>query len=420
MEMDPKILLKVVEMYGTPIYIYDEDIIRKNYRVFLSAFKSLYKKTKVLYAYKANTNLAICRILQQEGAGADVVSIGELEAALKVGVKPRQIIFTNNSKTDEDLKNALESNVIINIDSKDELSMVNRIAGKSGKKARISFRVNPSVDPKTHPRIATGLKESKFGLHIENNIAFEGYRIAKELDNLEVVGIHTHIGSQITDMTAFKDATEKVMEFTKKLKNELDIELEFVDLGGGLGISYREEIDANPDSLANTVVPVFKEYLNDLGYDLELWLEPGRYLVGNAGILICRVNSIKETPYKKFVNVDTGFNTLIRPAMYNAYHKIRVLNRWDQVAEEEYDIAGNICESGDIFAKNRKLPRVEEGDLIAILDAGAYGFAMSSQYNSRPRPAEVLLWGKTVEVIRERETYEDLFRNQKIPKDLLE
>ncbi|HIE33510.1 MAG TPA: diaminopimelate decarboxylase, partial [Candidatus Altiarchaeales archaeon] len=237
MEMDPKILLKVVEMYGTPIYIYDEDIIRKNYRVFLSAFKSLYKKTKVLYAYKANTNLAICRILQQEGAGADVVSIGELEAALKVGVKPRQIIFTNNSKTDEDLKNALESNVIINIDSKDELSMVNRIAGKSGKKARISFRVNPSVDPKTHPRIATGLKESKFGLHIENNIAFEGYRMAKELDNLEVVGIHTHIGSQITDMTAFKDATEKVMEFTKKLKNELDIELEFVDLGGGLGIS---------------------------------------------------------------------------------------------------------------------------------------------------------------------------------------
>ncbi|RLI95353.1 MAG: diaminopimelate decarboxylase [Candidatus Altiarchaeales archaeon] len=418
--MEPRILMKLAEMFGTPLYVYDEDVIRKNYRVFLSAFKSLYKMTRILYAYKANSNLAICHILRQEGAGADVVSLCELRTALNVGIKPYHIIFTNNSKTEEEIEECIRAGVIINIDSMDELSIVNRIANKLGKRARISFRVNPSVNPKTNPKIATGLKESKFGLHIERGIALNAYRIAKEMENLEIVGIHTHIGSQITDVGVFEETTTKIMEFVEKLNNELEIRLEFIDLGGGLGISYKGEDVASPKILANRIVPILREYIDRINYEPELWLEPGRWIVGNSAVLLCRVNSVKETPYKKFVNVDVGFNAFMRSVMYDAYHRIYVVNKWNQINEETYDIAGNICESGDILAKNRRLPRIERGDLIAIMDVGAYGFSMSSQYNSRPRPAEVLIWGETVEVIRERETHEDLLRNQRVPKDLLE
>ena len=255
---------------------------------------------------------------------------------------------------------------------------------------------------------------------MENDLAFKAYRLAKELDWIEVSGIHTHIGSQITDVTAFREMTEKIMQFVCELKENLDIRLRFVNLGGGLGISYKGENIPTPDSLAETIIPIIKKFNTQLGYDPELWLEPGRYIVGNAGILLCKVTGVKETPHRKFVNVDTGFNALMRPAMYDSYHRVQVLSKAEEESTEIYDIAGNICESGDILAKERKLPKIDNGDIIAILDAGAYGFSMSSQYNLRPRPSEVLVWGDTVEVIRERESCEEFFKNQRVPKDLLE
>lgn len=224
-----------------------------------------------------------------------------------------------------------------------------------------------------------------------------------------------HIGSQITETDPFVEATEKLMEFIIRLKNELGIELKFVDVGGGLGIPYSGEETTTPQELANALIPVIKKGVKDLGYEPWLWLEPGRYLVGNSGILLCRVCSVKETPYKKFINVDAGFNTLLRPTMYNAHHRIRVLGKEDPA--DRYDVAGNICESGDIFARDRKLPKVKAGDILAILDTGAYGFSMSSRYNSRPLPAEILIRSDgSVELIREKETYEDLFTHQKKPK----
>lgn len=399
-------LIELAKRFGTPLYVYDEKRIRENFGEFRAAFPG----AKICYAYKANTSLAICSILRQEGAAADVVSQGELRMALKVGVKPEDIIFTNNAKTKEELEFAIDSGVIIDVDSLDELNSISEI----GKPAKISFRVNPAVDPKTHPKIATGMKDSKFGLHLEGDIALEAYKKAKEL-GIEIAGVQMHIGSQITDMTAFEDATKKLMDFVLQLK-ESGITLKFIDIGGGLGISYEGEDTPKPKDLAAKVLPIIKEYYTKIGYESELWLEPGRYLVANAGVLLCQVQSVKKTPYKNFVNVDCGFNTLARPVLYDSFHRIKVLGK--KGSEETYDIAGNICESGDILGKDRELPAVEKGDVLAVLDAGAYGFSMASQYNCRPRPAEILVRENSVEVIRERETWDDLWRGEKVPDDL--
>jgi len=400
-------LIELAKRFGTPLYVYDESRIRENFGEFKAAFPG----AKICYAYKANTSLAICSILRQEGAAADVVSEGELRTALKVGVKPGDIIFTNNAKTKEELEFAIDSGVIVDVDSLDELDSIAEIGGP----AKISFRVNPAVDPKTHPKIATGLKGSKFGLHLEKDIALEACRKASQLDNITIAGVQMHIGSQITDMTAFSDATKKLLDFVLRLK-ESDITLKFIDIGGGLGISYKGEKTPTARDLAARVLPIVKEYSNKLGYSPELWLEPGRYIVANAGVLLCEVQSVKKTPYKNFVNVDCGFNTLARPVLYDSFHRIKVLGKSGKT--ETYDVAGNICESGDILGKDRELPAVEKGDTLAILDAGAYGFSMASKYNARPRPAEVLVRENSVEVIRERETWDDLWRGEKVPEDL--
>ncbi len=400
-------LIELAKRFGTPLYVYSESRIRENFREFKAAFPN----AKVCYAYKANTSLAICNILRQEGASADVVSTGELRTALKAGVKPEDIIFTNNAKTREELEFAIDYGAIIDVDSLDELNSIAEI----GKPAKISFRVNPAVDPKTHPKIATGMKGSKFGLHLEKDIALEACKKASQLDNITIVGVQMHIGSQITDMTAFEDATKKLMDFVLQLK-ELDITLKFIDIGGGLGISYKGEETPKPKDLADKVLHIIKEYNNKLGYEPELWLEPGRYLVANAGVLLCQVQSVKKTPYRNFVNVDCGFNTLARPAMYDSFHRIKALGKTG--AEETYDIAGNICESGDILGKDRQLPALEHGDILAVLDAGAYGFSMASRYNARPRPAEILVRENSTEIIRERETWDDLWRGEKVPDDL--
>lgn len=414
--MEDKLLVELADKYGTPLYVYDGSVIADRYRKFHKAFSKRFRKFRVYYAYKANTSLTICSLLHEEGAGADVVSAGELKTALKIGVKPGDVIYTSNSKTEEDLSIAVDLNVVINVDSVDELESLGRTASRKNKTAKVSFRVNPSINPKTHPKIATGLRESKFGLHIERNIALEAYKKAQKMRNIKIVGVQTHIGSQIQDAGDFVDAVERIVEFILELKKKLNIKLDFMDLGGGLGIPYEGGRTLEPETLAKAIEPVAKQGFNKLGYEPTVIFEPGRYLVGEAGILLTRVNSVKKTPYKNFVNVDSGFNTLIRPAMYNAYHTVRVVGKGG--SKEVYDIAGNVCESGDILARDRKLPKVRKGDLIAIMDSGAYGMSMSSTYNSQPLPAEVLVRGRKIDLIRERGKQEDFYRKQKIPEDL--
>jgi len=416
--INPKKLTEIADKFGTPVYVYDEEKIRRNYREFYDAFKKRYGNVKICYAYKANTNLAICNILRQEGAGADVLSIGELQTALDIGIKPGDIILTSTGKTDAEIELAVERDVTVNIDSIQEIYVVNDIAKSMNKTAEVSIRVNPSVNPDTHPKIATGLRESKFGIHIESGQAMDAYKLAKKMENLEVAGIHAHIGSQILETGSFGDSAEKVCEFILKLKDE-GIKLKFINLGGGLGISYTGEDVIGPGELADSVVPVIEKLNENLNYDINLMLEPGRRIIGDAGILLTRVLYVKDAPCKKFVNVDSGFTSLIRPAMYDAYHRVVVVNKYDKEKTETYTIAGNLCESGDIFARDRELPVVERGDLIGILDAGAYGFAMASNYNSRVRPCEVLIRkNKKFDLIRKRENYDDLLKHQRVPGDL--
>jgi diaminopimelate decarboxylase len=414
--MDDKLLTRLAGEYATPLYVYDGDLIVERYQRFQSAFSKRLRNVKVCYAYKANSSLAICRMLRDLGAGADVVSSGELKTALKVGVPARNIIFTSNSKTDEDLATAVAAGVVINVDSGDELESLGVITASLKKTALVSFRVNPAINPKTHPKIATGLCDSKFGLHIERNIAFDAYKRARGMKNIAISGVHTHIGSQIENAGDFAIAAKRIFDFAVELKKKLGIALEFIDLGGGLGVPYRGGKTLEPEALAKSLEPVIKEGNKCLGYEPALMLEPGRYVVAESGVLLVRVNSVKQTPYRKFVNVDAGFNTFIRPVMYDAYHQVRVVGKTG--SQETYDIAGNVCESGDILARDRKLPKARKGDLIAILDAGAYGMSMASTYNSQMLPAEVLVRGGKIDLIRERWEQDDLYWKQKIPEDL--
>jgi len=415
--MDDSLLLRLAKKHGTPLYVYDGDVIRSRFHAFRDAFKTRYPKVRVCYAVKANASLAVLRLLAREGAGADVVSGGELHLALAAGIKPDDIIYTSNSKTPAELEFALEAGVTVTHCNVDELDVLADIARRKKKTARISFRVNPDVSPNTHPKIATGLRNTKFGLHFEDDLAFDAYRKAKDMKNITVSGLHCHIGSQILETGAFEEALEKLMVFAVRLKDELGIALDFVDVGGGLGISYTGNPMLGPDELAAAIVPIFKEGVQRLSYEPTLVLEPGRFIVGPAGVLLARVNSVKKTPYKNFINVDCGFNTLARPALYDAYHRMRILGKEGE--GENYDVAGNICESGDILGKERKLPKASRGDVLIILDAGAYGFSMASEYNAHPLPAEVLVRGGKAELIRKRRTYEDLLANQLVPKDLV-
>ncbi|MFZ2455965.1 MAG: diaminopimelate decarboxylase [Candidatus Altiarchaeia archaeon] len=418
--MDPSTLKKIAEEFGTPSYVYYEERLINNYREFYSAFKKRYPSVKVLYAYKANTSLALCTLLKKEGAGADVVSGGELATARKIGLAGADIMYTNNSKSPEEIGYAIDSGAIINADSVPDLMLIQGEAKKRKKTVKISFRINPGVDPKTHAKIATGLKGSKFGVHIEEDAAFNAYKTAAGLDHIKAVGVQTHIGSQITEVAPFVDSAEKMMEFALRLKKDLHIKLEYVDLGGGLGIPYRDEKTAKPEDYAAAVVPVIEKWNKLLGYEPALWLEPGRYLVANTGMVLARVQTVKETPYKKFINTDAGFNTLIRPAMYDAYHRIELVGKEKEQKTELYDVAGNVCESGDLFAKDRMLPKAQAGDLLAIMDAGAYGYSMASRYNTRLMPPEVLIRSNgKYELIREREKPEEHYKYQRIPKDLL-
>jgi len=402
-------LRRLTKEYGTPLYVYDRTTLEGQARALKAAFTPRFPKLRLFYAVKANSNLEIVSFLHKEGFGAEVVSEGEIRTAQRAGVAGSDIMFTSSSKSPSEIELALSVGAVLNVDSRDELEQVEAAAARMGKKARISFRINPGVDPHTIHQINTGISESKFGLHLEDGLALAAYERAKALPHVTIAGAHCHIGSQITEPSGYEETAKKMLAFLLELKTKLGIQLEFVDLGGGLGIPYKDgETAMSADDLAKALEPIWKDGLTALGYEPTLWLEPGRFLVAQSGFLLTRVNTVKKTPVKTFVNVDAGFNTLMRPAMYQAYHRVRIAGRTADVSK--VDIAGDVCETGDILAADRLLPKAEAGDLAVILDAGAYGFSMASEYNARPMPAEVLVNGDKATVIRKRGSWNDLFR----------
>ncbi len=399
---------ELAAQFGTPLYVTNESRVIENFKAYRDAFPD----ADIYYAAKANGSFALLRILAKQGAGADVFSYGELYMALRAGIPEEKILFNGNSKTDFELQKAVETGVKVSVDSKDELHALSEIAQKAGKEVEIAFRVNPDVSPKTHPKISTGLRASKFGIPSEDVVSI--YREASELPGISPCGIHCHIGSQILDTAPFREAAQKMMDLVEKV-TALGIDLKFVDMGSGLGIPYKKDERApTPRDHADAILPVFEERTSALGISPKLILEPGRYIVADTTILLTRVNTVKKAA-KNFVGVDAGFNLLIRPAMYDSYHYAVVANKADSPPLETYTIVGPICETGDILAHDRKLPHIEKNDLIALLDAGAYGFSMSSQYNGRPRCAEVLVKDGVAEVIRSAEDVEELMAKQRLP-----
>jgi diaminopimelate decarboxylase len=409
--MDDSTLQKLALEYGTPLYVYDGDLIVERCRLFAGAFRDFPVMVKCCYAVKANTNLAILRLIRREGFGADIVSAGELDAALKAGFRPQDIIYTSNGKSEADMRAAVDAGVNVTADNTADIDLLKKVGGSS-----IAFRVNPDVGANTHPKISTALAGSKFGLHFQDDLAFNAVR--KALDaGLKVTGIHCHIGSNIKDTSAFQEAAHKMVSFALRLKEEVGIMLDFIDFGGGLGVRYRDEDAVTPEEFGKAFRNIVADGIHRLGYKPQVWFEPGRYLVAESGLLLARALSVKRTPTKNIINVDAGFNNLIRPAMYDAYHNIRIAGRAG--SNVRYDVAGNLCESGDIFGKDRMLPEAEAGDLVVIENAGAYGYSMASNYNSMPLPAEVLVRGGKADLIRQRQSIQELYIRQKVPKDLL-
>ncbi len=403
----------LVEQFGSPLYVTSKGALEKNAEAYINAFSKASFEVRFLYAVKANNNLTLMKILNRKGYGADVFSDGELYLALLAGFNRKYVLFNGNSKSEEEIRMGIEAGVPFSIDSLDELETVSKIAEELCKEVRIAFRINPDISPNTHPKIATGLKTSKFGIPWESVI--DAYKKAVESPGIVVSGIHCHIGSQIKDVSPFVEALNRVFDVAEKVE-KLGVELEFLDIGGGLGIDYEGIGAPTPKDFAEEIIPVFERRVKDLNSKPELWIEPGRSIVGNTTILLTRVNAVKKA-YKNFVAVDAGFNLLLRPAMYGAYHRVVVANRMSEEKRDVYTIVGPICESGDILAEDRELPEVKKGDVIAVFDAGAYGFSMSSQYNGRRRCAEVLVDRDRVYLIRERESYPEIVGRQIVPPE---
>jgi len=406
LHINGKDCIALAEKYGTPLYVTSEDRVAEQFEKYQKALGTRYPKVRVLFAAKANGNLALMRVLAQKGAGADVFSGGELQLALEAGMDPEKLLFNGSSKTPADLQLAVEKGIRVSLDSLDELHQLDATAKAAGTVSEVAFRVNPALTVPTHPKIATGLATSKFG--IPHGQIPAAYREALACKNIRPVGIHCHIGSQILDIEPFARAAEVMVRIAKEL-TEMGVNLKFIDLGGGLGIPYHHDTDPAPaaEDYAAKVVPIFKAGVEACGITPELWVEPGRFLVADSTVLLTRVNSTKSA-HKRFANVDAGFNLLIRPAMYNSYHEVIAANKADAPLTKEYTVTGPICETGDIFAENRPLPELAAGDIIAVLDTGAYGYAMSSQYNGRPRCPEVLLKGTEAGLMRRGETLSDL------------
>ncbi len=405
-------LQKIAREVGTPAYVYSLATLKRHFKVFDQAFARA--PHIVCFSVKANSNLALLRAFAREGSGFDIVSGGELFRALKVGADPKKIVFSGVGKKRQEIEYALDAGILMfNVESEEELFALNEIAAGAGKKAPISLRINPDVDPQTHPYISTGMKKAKFGVDIKKSL--DGYKKALALKNVDVVGVDCHIGSQLTSVTPFVDALAKVREYLDRvLAGEMKKEgaqIRYLDLGGGLGINYHDETPPLPEEYAAAILRGLE------GLDVTLILEPGRVIVGNAGVLLTEVQYVKETDTKKFVIVDGGMNDLIRPALYGSYQAIQPV-RESQTEKIVADVVGPICESGDFFAKDREIARPRRGDLLAVMSAGAYGFTMASNYNSHPKPPEVLVDGDKYYVVRKRESLEDLINGETIPPSL--
>jgi diaminopimelate decarboxylase len=396
-------LTELADRVGTPFFVYSARTLRRHFRVFDEAFAGT--DHLICYAMKALSNLSILRLFSAMGSGFDIVSVGELQRCLRAGADPRMIVFSGVGKADEEIAAALEAGILmINVESRPEMHRISEVSGRMRRRAPVSLRVNPDLDPGTHPHISTGHRDSKFGVPLAQ--VREYYAEARGLENLEVVGLSTHIGSQITETGPFSEAALKVKGIVTDLR-AVGIALKYLDIGGGLGIPYQEN-PPPPSEYASAILSPIR------GLGLKIISEPGRVLVGNAGVLVTRVRYLKETDVKRFVVVDGAMNDLIRPVLYDAYHAIARVDRRKVGNLIVADVVGPVCESGDFFAREREMPEPAAGDLLAVMSAGAYGFVMSSNYNSRPRAPEILVDGATAHVIRERENFEDLIRGERI------
>ena len=395
MNIDYKAL---ADKYGTPLYIYDFDYMENRYTTLKDAFAG--KKSLINYAVKANSNLSVISHLAKLGAGADCVSIGEVKRALQAGVDKYKIIFSGVGKRDDEIRAALEYDILlINLESEAEMKRVEMIAQELGKEARISIRVNPNIDPQTHPYISTGLHENKFGVEID--MAKRMYIYANKSAHLNPIGIHFHIGSQLTKLSPIRESAQIVADLVRSLK-AIKIDIKFFDVGGGIGVVYDDEVTIEAEAYTQAIFDATK------GLDITLLCEPGRYMVANAGAFFTKVLYEKVNDGKRFVIVDGAMNDLLRPSLYNAYHKIEAVHVEGE--KTEADVVGPVCESGDFFGKNVPLPALKHNDLVVVHSAGAYGFTMASNYNTRGRSAEVALEGGEDRLIRGRETYEDQVR----------
>ncbi len=402
---------KICEEFGTPAFVYSKATLQRHFEVFKSAFEPI--DHLICFSVKACSNLAVIRLFADMGSGVDIVSGGELFRSLKAGVNPSKIVYSGVGKRASEIDEGLAAGILMfNVESEEELSVLDQRARAMGKKARVSIRINPDVDPKTHPHITTGLKENKFGIDMAR--AGEVYAIAKAKRGIDPVGVDCHIGSQMTEMAPILDAVYRLKTLIRSLRAD-GVPIQYLDIGGGLGIPYDDESPPPPAEYGTKVT----ELLADM--ELTLILEPGRVLVGNAGVLVTRVLYRKKAPEKGFVIVDAAMNDLVRPSLYKAHHAIWPVmrkKREDATPGIVADLVGPICETGDFFARQREMEPVQSGELLALMSAGAYGFSMSSNYNSRPRACEVLVDGEHYYLIRKRETYEDLVRGEEIPQAL--
>ncbi|WP_243366202.1 diaminopimelate decarboxylase [Fundidesulfovibrio soli] len=393
---------ELARKFGTPLYVYSAATLRRHFEAFDSAFAGVPHLT--CYSVKANSNLSLLSLLKDCGAGMDIVSGGELHRALTAGVAPDKIVYSGVGKRADEMRQALAADILMfNVESAAELELLSAVATDMGKTARISLRINPDVDPKTHPYISTGMKKNKFGLDIESSLAT--YQRAMALPGIEPIGIDCHIGSQLTSLDPFLEALDRIMRFHERL-TALGLTITHLDLGGGLGIPYNDEEPPHPTEFGDALVKVLKDH------PMTIILEPGRVIAGNSGILLTEVVYTKKTPTKDFIIVDAGMNDLVRPSLYGSFHAIREVEPKGR-PDVDVDVVGPICESGDFLAKDRNIPAVERGELLAVFSAGAYGFTMSSNYNSRPRAAEVLVDGDKVKLARRRETLDDLIALEK-------
>lgn len=397
---------KLAAQFGTPLYVYSHHTIIDHYLKLKKAFADL--KPLICFSAKSNSNLTILKTLVSRGAGLDIVSGGELYRAKKIGVDPKKIVYASVGKTEKEIEEAVRASIFaFNVESLQEMGLISEVATRLKKDARVCLRLNPNIDPHTHRYITTGTVESKFGVDFE--MARIIFLNRNNFKGVKLVGLHVHIGSQITQVKPFLAALKRICAFIDILK-KMGVVLECLNIGGGLGIIYKDEKPQTAKEFASVVMPILKKT------GLKIILEPGRFIVGNAGILVTKVIYLKDTSVKRFVIVDAGMNDLMRPSLYEAYHEIAPLdkNKFKDQALKESDVVGPICESGDFLAKNRELPCFESGDLLAVFGAGAYGFSMSSNYNSRCRPAEVFVKGNRCYLIRSREVLADLTRQEKV------